>query len=87
MFVGFLKSSHFLYHTVSLLPHRSPWYDKEQFYVYFYVGGSSVTALGNTLIYGIAFRNLIILVECISGHIEDIKILGEELKRMYSESL
>jgi len=31
-------------------PHRSSWRNKEQLYVYYYDGRSSVTAVGNTLI-------------------------------------
>ena len=65
-----------------LLLHSFSWHDKEQIYVYFYDGGSSVKPVGNILINVTTFRYLI--MDCMSGHIEEVKILGEELKQMYS---
>ena len=55
-------------------------YEKEQVQVDFYDGGGSLNVLGNTLIHGTYFRNLII--DCMCGEFEEVKILGEELKQM-----
>ena len=65
---------------MSPLPHTSSWHDKEQIYVYVYDRGSSVTFVGNILIHETTFRNFII--DTMSGHIQEVKILGEELKQM-----
>ena len=67
---------------MSLLPNTSLCHDKEQIYVNVYDRGSSVTVVGNILIHGTTVQNLII--DCMSGHIEEVKILGEEMKQMYS---
>jgi hypothetical protein len=65
--------------VISLLHHTSSWHDMEQICVYFRDGGGNVIVVGNISIHG-TFRNLII--DSMSGHIEEVKILGEELKQM-----
>jgi hypothetical protein len=60
--------------VIYLLHHTSSWHGKEQIYLYSYDGGSSVNVVGNNLIHGISFRNLII--DCMIGHFEELKILG-----------
>jgi hypothetical protein len=70
--------------VISLLPHTSSWHDKEQIYSYFYDGGISVTVVEDTLIRDTYFRNLII--DCMRGHIVEVKILGEEMKQLQSGS-
>jgi hypothetical protein len=66
--------------VIPLLHHTSSWHDMEKLCVYFRDGGGNVIVVGNILIHGTPFGNL--TIDSIRRHIEEVKILGEELKRM-----